>query len=396
MKLLSDFAKKVAESLGITARGVDQLFDFSEDKQGFFVARLKPQQFLDRKDQFRTMCALVRDLGGEDYLPGTMAWKVPGPYAKKPQAPEGPKPVTTSTPSQEPQDARSKPSGQGMDSERAYKETGNAIPTGPSGVAQHVVTDDKSRPPQFMVPLKALLSMPFQCRTNPDEPEMAELTESIKALGVLQPILVRPKPNGLYEIVYGQRRVKAAEKAGLVEIPANVRVLSDQEAYEVQFIENIQREDLSDMEKARMLNFLITKFGYTQEALAQKVGKSKAWVSQHIAMLELEKVHPGELQTGEITERQAREILAAPEEKREEILDQINETGEIPSAREIRRAVQPEQLHEPIGPEVAKGPVETSKPLLTGFEVECPECHVKLLINHVDHPNGKVTHEVEG
>lgn len=398
MKLLSDFAKKVAESLGITARGVDQLFDFSEDKQGFFVARLKPQQFLDRKDQFRTMCALVRDLGGEDYLPGTMAWKVPGPYAKKPQAPEGPKPVTTSTPSQEPQDARSKPSGQGMDSERAYKETGNAIPTGPSGVAQHVVTDDKSRPPQFMVPLKALLSMPFQCRTNPDDPEMAELTESIKALGVLQPILVRPKPNGLYEIVYGQRRVKAAEKAGLIEIPADIRVLSDQEAYEVQFIENIQREDLSDMEKARMLNFLITKFGYTQEALAQKVGKSKAWVSQHIAMLELEKVHPGELQTGEITERQAREILAAPEEKREEILDQINETGEIPSAREIRRAVQPEQLHEPIGPEpeVAKGPVETPKPLLTGFEVECPECHVKLLINHVDHPNGKVTHEVEG
>ena len=75
-----------------------------------------------------------------------------------------------------------------------------------------------------------------------------------------------------------------------------------------------ERRDLSDMEKARMLDFMIKKFGYTQEALAGKLGKSKAWVSQHIGMLELEKVHPGELQTGEITERQAREILEGPRE----------------------------------------------------------------------------------
>ena len=115
--------------------------------------------------------------------------------------------------------------------------------------------------------------------------------------------------------------------------------------------------------------------------------------------MELEKVAPGQLQTGEITERQAREILAAPEGKREEILDQINETGEVPSARELhemRRAEQPEQLSEPIGP-LTEHHLEPEGPksLLTGFEVECPECHVKLLINHVDHPNGKVTHEVE-
>lgn len=125
-----------------------------------------------------------------------------------------------------------------------------------------------------MVPLKALLSMPFQCRTNPDDPEMAELTESIRTLGVLQPILVRPKPNGLYEIVYGQRRARAAEKAGLIEVPANIRILSDQEAYEIQFTENLQREDLSNMEKARMLDFMIKKFGCLQKDLAQKLGKS--------------------------------------------------------------------------------------------------------------------------
>jgi ParB family chromosome partitioning protein len=345
----------------MTAQGVDQLFDFSEDKEGYFWAHLKPKQWLD-KAQFKTMCALARDLGGEGYLKGAKAWKVPGPCVKKPD--------TTSTPAE---DARSK--------------------TEPSGVTPHVVSQDKSKPPQFTVPIKALLSLPFQSRHSLEGPGLDELAENMKFVGLLHPIVVRAKPSGLYEIVTGERRVAAAKKLGWIEISANIKILSDEEAYETQFSENIHREDLSDMEKARWLDFMIKKFGHTQEALAQKVGKSKAWVSQHIAMLELEKVHPGELQTGELTERQAREILAAPEEKREEIIDQINETGEIPSAREIRRAVQPEQLSEPLGPQPE--PEESPKPLLTGFEVECPECHVKLLINHVDHPNGKVTHEVE-
>jgi len=322
------------------------------------------------------MCALVRDLGGEEYLKGAMAWKVPGPYAKKPD--------TTSTP----EDARSKPS-EGPQPE-AKKE--------PSSVASKVLTEDKSRPPQFMVPVKALLSMPFQCRTTPDDPEMAELTESIKALGVLQPILVRPKPNGLYEIVYGQRRVKAAEKAGLVEIPANVRILSDQEAYEVQFSENIQREDLSDMEKARMLNFLITKFGYTQEQLAKKLGKSQPWISQHLAMLQIPENITRVIKYGVLTEGQAREILAAPAEKREEILDHITETGEVPSIREIRRAAQPEQLSEPMGPTPGHlEPEREPRPeeIDTGFEWTCPECEEKFQLIHVKNPDGSVRHKLE-
>jgi ParB/RepB/Spo0J family partition protein len=325
------------------------------------------------------MCALARDLGGEEYVQGALAWAVPGPCAKKAD--------TTSTP----EDARSKPS-EGPKPE-ARKE--------PSGVAPKVLTEDKSKAPQFTVPVKALLSMPFQCRTNPDDPEMAELTESIRTLGVLQPILVRPKPNGLYEIVYGQRRAKAAEKAGLIEIPANIRILSDQEAYEIQFTENLQRQDLSNMEKARMLNFLTTKFGYTQEALAQKLGKSKGGVSRHIAMLELEKVAPGQLQTGEITERQAREILEAPEEKRKEILDQINETGEVPSARglhEMRRAEEPEQLSEPMGPTPGHlEPEREPRPeeIDTGYEWTCPECEEKFQLIHVKNPDGSVRHKLE-
>jgi ParB/RepB/Spo0J family partition protein len=377
LRLPSDFAKKVAESLGITARGVDQLFDFSEDKQGFFVARLKPQQFLDKKDQFRTMCALVRDLGGEEYLKGAMAWKVPGPYAKK---------------------GAEKPSGQAMDSQRGYKEPGSALPAEPrkepSGVAPRVVTDDKSRPPQTTVPIKALLSMPFQCRTNPDDPEMADLTESIKALGVLQPILVRPKPNGLYEIVYGQRRARAAEKAGLVEVPVSIRFLSDEEAFTLQLTENLQRKDLSEEEKTRALGELAKRTGWNAQQIADKLKMSYAWVCRYLPeeFKAAEKVEAGRI-GGEVLKQRYEEEAAL----RRRAESQDTRQGIPPSVtppQEVRRAAQPEQLSEPLGPQPESE--ESPKPLLTGFEVECPECHVKLLINHVDHPNGKVTHEVEG
>jgi ParB/RepB/Spo0J family partition protein len=377
LRLPSDFAKKVAESLGITARGVDQLFDFSEDKQGFFVARLKPQQFLDKKDQFRTMCALVRDLGGEEYLKGAMAWKVPGPYAKK---------------------GAEKPSGQAMDSQRGYKEPGSALPAEPrkepSGVAPRVVTDDKSRPPQTTVPIKALLSMPFQCRTNPDDPEMADLTESIKALGVLQPILVRPKPNGLYEIVYGQRRAKAAEKACLVEVPVSIRFLSDEEAFTLQLTENLQRKDLSEEEKTRALGELAKRTGWNAQQIADKLKMSYAWVCRYLPeeFKAAEKVEAGRI-GGEVL-KQRYEEEAALRRRAESQDTRQGIPPSVTSPQEVRRAAQPEQLSEPLGPQPESE--ESPKPLLTGFEVECPECHVKLLINHVDHPNGKVTHEVEG
>jgi ParB/RepB/Spo0J family partition protein len=376
LRLPSDFAKKVAESLGITARGVDQLFDFSEDKQGFFVARLKPQQFLDKKDQFRTMCALVRDLGGEEYLKGAMAWKVPGPYAKK---------------------GAEKPSGQAMDSQRGYKEPGSALPAEPrkepSGVAPRVVTDDKSRPPQTTVPIKALLSMPFQCRTNPDDPEMADLTESIKALGVLQPILVRPKPNGLYEIVYGQRRAKAAEKACLVEVPVSIRFLSDEEAFTLQLTENLQRKDLSEEEKTRALGELAKRTGWNAQQIADKLKMSYAWVCRYLPeeFKAAEKVEAGRI-GGEVL-KQRYEEEAALRRRAESQDTRQGIPPSVTSPQEVRRAAQPEQLSEPLGPQPESE--ESPKPLLTGFEVECPECHVKLLINHVDHPNGKVTHEVE-
>ena len=354
MKLPSDFGNEISKALNWKLEQVAEWFTLEEDKEGYFWARLKPKKFLETPE-FKTMCALVRDLGGEDYLPGTMAWKVPGPYAKKTN--------TTSTPGS-PKDARSK--------------------TEPSGVTPRSVTDDKSRPPQFTVPVKALLSMPFQCRTNPDDPEMAELTESIKALGVLQPILVRPKPNGLYEIVYGQRRAKAAEKAGLVEVPVTIRFLSDEEAFTLQLTENLQRKDLSQEEKTRALGELAKRTGWNAQQIADKLKMSYTWVVKYL---------PEEFKDGEMAELGKRGGEAKAEN--EEVVTD-SEIKEPPTRRVAEEPEESDQQSEPLGvqPESQVEP-EGPKSLLTGFEVECPECHVKLLINHVDHPNGKVTHEVE-
>ena len=357
LKLPVDFAKKIGEVLCVQMQGVDQLFTVEEDKAGYFVAKLKPGQFLD-KDKFRTMCALARDLGGEGYIEGAKAWKIPGPYAKS-----------------------KSPSGQGTGSEAAYKAPGSAIPREPSVpetdfLASHKAPDsvalDKGKSLFFMLPVKNLLSMPFQSREKVEGPGFEELVESIRTVGVLHPIVVRQKASLAFEIVAGERRVAACKRLGIAEIPATVKKLSDQEAYEVQFVENVQREDLSDMEKARFLDMMIKQFDYTQEALAKKLGKSQPWVSQHLAMLQIPENITRVIKQGELTEGQAREILAAPEEKREDILDRINETGKVPPIREIHEIAHPEEKPKTVS--CARCGDETSVPVNLSGKFYCGDC----------------------
>ena len=377
LELPKDFAEHIGKALGWKMNVVNEAFEFEETKDGYFIAQLKKGRSLSKTD-FKTVCSLARDLGGE-YVQGKGKWAIPGPYAEK-GVPE---------PSPQPQPGVTTP------------------PVTQQGVVPHVVSMDQSKPTYITLPIKALLSMPFQSRTTED-PELEELAESIKTYGVLEPILVRPKPGGLYEIVAGERRVKAAEKAGLADVPTIIKWLNDKEAYEIQLAENINRKDLADIEKARALKHLIDKFGYTQEQIAKKYGKTQTWVARHLAMLDIVRdIIPRGIKPEAFTERQAREFLAAPPEKREEILKEIAETGEVPSSREIRRAVQPEPTTAypplPSEPTTAgspeklpvKVPEPKPEPLLTGFEVECPECHKKILINHKEYPDGKIIHEVE-
>src|SRR6202162_6118676 len=108
----------------------------------------------------------------------------------------------------------------------------------------------------------------YQPRTRMDEASLAELSESIKAQGVVQPILVRPVDGGRYEIVAGERRWRAAQRAGLKEIPALIRTVPDQAALALALIENIQREDLNPLEEAQGIARLITEFRLTHDAAA--------------------------------------------------------------------------------------------------------------------------------
>jgi ParB family chromosome partitioning protein len=228
--------------------------------------------------------------------------------------------------------------------------------------------------------------MPFQSRTTED-PELEELVQSLKTYGLLEPILVRRKPSGALEVVAGERRLKAAKQAGLTDIPVVIKPLSDQEACEVQLIENVQRKDLVDIEKARMLDYMIKQFGYLQKDLAKKLGKSEAWISNHLAMLKLKQLYPGKVNEAKITEKQAREILSASPEKREEIIKQVAETGEVPSSREIHRAVQPEPVTTTIPSTESVPEAPTPKPEEKDVgEFECPLCHFKARIAHAD-PN---------
>lgn len=164
------------------------------------------------------------------------------------------------------------------------------------------------------VPLAQLRASPFQPRLSMDEAAIAELSASIAAKGVLQPILVRPAENG-YEIVAGERRFRAARRAGLVTIPAVVRELSDQETLEIAIIENLQREDLNPMEEARAYKQLLD-FGLTQEKVSEAVSKSRSAIANTLRLLSLPEEAQAALEQGAITAGHARAILAQQPEDR--------------------------------------------------------------------------------
>jgi ParB-like chromosome segregation protein Spo0J len=160
-------------------------------------------------------------------------------------------------------------------------------------------------------------------------------------------------------------------------------------------MENLARKDLTDYEVARAIKYLMDTYPNTyptQASIADVFGKTQQWVSQHLAMLQLEKdeIITRVIKPEKLSEGQAREILAAPPEKRVEVAEKIAEAGRIPSMREIRKIVKPEKTEfEEQAPIIRE-----EEPRHAAFEIECPECHRKIAIEHVVHPNGKVTHEL--
>ncbi|MCC7327531.1 MAG: ParB/RepB/Spo0J family partition protein [Burkholderiales bacterium] len=150
----------------------------------------------------------------------------------------------------------------------------------------------------------------YQPRTHIDETALAELAESIREQGVMQPVLVRPVDGGRFEIVAGERRWRAAQRAGLSEVPALVKQVPDQHALALALIENIQREDLNPLEEANGLKRLIDEFGLTHDAAAKAVGKSRSAVSNLLRLTQLGKPAQDYLMRGALEMGHARALLA--------------------------------------------------------------------------------------
>ncbi|MDT8760751.1 ParB/RepB/Spo0J family partition protein [Sphingomonas psychrotolerans] len=166
-----------------------------------------------------------------------------------------------------------------------------------------------------MLPVSAMAPHPGQPRRHFDEAALDDLAQSISARGLIQPIVVRPHGHS-YQIVAGERRWRAAQRARLHEVPVLVRELSDAETMEIALVENIQREDLNAIEEAEAYSRLIGEFGHTQEALARLVHKSRSHVANLLRLLDLPQPVREMVVNGAIEMGHARALIGAPDAER--------------------------------------------------------------------------------
>lgn len=163
----------------------------------------------------------------------------------------------------------------------------------------------------LQVPVKDISANPFQPRREFDQERLKELASSIRLYGVLQPIVVRKNGDG-YQLVTGERRWRASQIAGLREVPAVLRDYTDVEMTAVALVENLQREDLNPIEEAIAYRRLIDEFGFTQEEVSTKVGKSRPFIANTVRLLNLPTVIREHVSRGTMTPGQARPLLVLP------------------------------------------------------------------------------------
>jgi ParB family chromosome partitioning protein len=163
--------------------------------------------------------------------------------------------------------------------------------------------------PERWLPIAEIAPNPWQPRTRFDDETLTELVASIREQGVIQPLLVRRGKNG-WELVAGERRLRAARLAGLDSVPVVVRDLDDRQALEIALVENLQRQDLDPLEEASAYERLMRDFGLTQEEIAQRVGKSRPAVANTLRLLQLPEPVREELRRGSLSAGHARALLA--------------------------------------------------------------------------------------
>ena len=191
----------------------------------------------------------------------------------------------------------------------------------------------------------------YQPRTRMDQVSLAELADSIRVRGVIQPVIVRPVDDGGYEILAGERRWRAAQLAGLERIPAVIREVADDAALGIGLIENIQREDLNPIDRATGLKRLVDEFHLTHDEAAKALGSSRSTVTNLLRLLELTRAVQDMLLDGRLDMGHARALLGVGKAKQVELAEQVASRGL--SVREAERLVQ----HAAVAPKAGTKPV---------------------------------------
>lgn len=183
----------------------------------------------------------------------------------------------------------------------------------------------KTQSAVILIPVEQIIPNPNQPRKTFKDESLTELAESIRTFGVIQPIQVRKVDNELYELISGERRLRASKLAGMQEIPAMEVTISDKDSAVIAIIENVQREDLSFFEEAESYRQLIKYYDMTQEQVAALIGKSQSFVANKIRLLKLDDQVIQAVKTNQLSERHARALLKIPDEAiQREVIEQIH------------------------------------------------------------------------
>lgn len=210
------------------------------------------------------------------------------------------------------------------------------------------------------IPVARIRPNPRQPRKRFDQERLTALTESIVEHGILQPILVSEAVDG-YQLIAGERQLRAAQAAGLEHVPAVVRQLADHDQLELALVENLQREDLDPIETADAYRQLIDEFGFTQDDLASRVGRARSTVANTLRLLELAPGIQAAVGDGRLTEGHGRALGGLPTELQDRVLDSV--IGQELSVRQteelVRRLREPKP--EPAGPPARKADADLER-----------------------------------
>jgi len=219
------------------------------------------------------------------------------------------------------------------DSEEIKKKTGDTVGEVPAQKAASAIGT---------ISISKIAINPFQPRTEFDEEALMELSESIKLQGLIQPITVREAAHGTYQLISGERRLRASKLAGLTEIPAYVRTANDQQMLEMALIENIQRENLNAIEVALSFQRMIEECNLKQEELGERVSKNRSTVTNYLRLLKLPPVIQAAIRDGQLSMGHARALINVPEvDKQLYIYREIVKKGlSVRKTEELVRAIQ--------------------------------------------------------